>query len=184
MSNLSTHPIFLGYNWLKKHNPQIDWKVKTLQFICDNEHVPGLLDPEIDDKEVEPEQLFMIDYEYFRNLSTNIAIAAGESKQAKHSKKLFLKPIMSTKMYLPRKCSTNFPCIGHGTTQLNSYQEITRLTVKHTTLLQLNKRNLMISWKRTCLPAVSGHPRVNLPLPSSLSKRRMANSAPSKTTRN
>ena len=30
MSNLSTHPIFLGYNWLRKHNPQINWKAKTL----------------------------------------------------------------------------------------------------------------------------------------------------------
>ena len=83
MSNLSTHPIFLGYNWLRKHNPQIDWKAKTLQFTCENEHTPGLLDPEIDDEEAEPEQLFMIDYEYFRNLSTDIAIAAGESKQTK-----------------------------------------------------------------------------------------------------
>ena len=54
MSNLSTHPIFLGYNWLKKHNPQIDWKAKTLQFMCDNEHIPGLLDPEINDEKVEP----------------------------------------------------------------------------------------------------------------------------------
>ena len=53
MSNLSTHPIFLGYDWLRKHNPQINWKVKTLQFMCENEHTPGLLDPEIDDKEVE-----------------------------------------------------------------------------------------------------------------------------------
>ena len=81
MSNLSTHPIFLGYDWLRKHNPQIDWKVKTLQFMCDNEHIPGLLDPEIDDEKVKPKCLFMIDYKYFRNLSTNIAIAAGESKQ-------------------------------------------------------------------------------------------------------
>ena len=83
MSNLSTHLIFLGYDWLKKHNPQIDWKVKTLQFTCDNEHVPGLLDPEIDNEEVKPEQLFMINYEYFRNISTDIAIMAGESKQTK-----------------------------------------------------------------------------------------------------
>ena len=81
MSNLSTHPIFLGYDWLRKHNPQIDWKVKTLQFMCDNEHIPGLLDPEIDDEKVKSKCLFMIDYKYFRNLSTNIAIAAGESKQ-------------------------------------------------------------------------------------------------------
>ena len=55
MSNLSTHPIFLGYNLPKKHNPQIDWKAKTLQFMCDNEYIPGLLDPEIDDEEVKPE---------------------------------------------------------------------------------------------------------------------------------
>ena len=55
MSNLSTHPIFLGYDWLKKHNPQINWKTKTLQFMCGNEHTPGLLDPEIDDEETEPE---------------------------------------------------------------------------------------------------------------------------------
>ena len=69
MSNLSTHPIFLGYDWLRKYNPQINWKVKTLQFMCDNEHTPSLLDPEIDNEEVESERLFMIDNEYFRNLS-------------------------------------------------------------------------------------------------------------------
>ena len=83
MSNLSTHPIFLGYDWLKKHNPQINWKSKTLKFMCDNNHVPGLLDPEINDEEVKPECLFMVDYEYFRNLSMDIAIAAGELKQTK-----------------------------------------------------------------------------------------------------
>ena len=43
----------------------------------------GLLDLEIDNEEVEPERLFMINHEYFRNLSTNIAIVAGESKQTK-----------------------------------------------------------------------------------------------------
>ena len=24
--------IFLGYNWLKQHNPKIDWKIKQLKF--------------------------------------------------------------------------------------------------------------------------------------------------------
>ena len=51
--------------------------------MCENEHTPGLLDPEIDNEEVKPERLFMINYEYFRNLSTDIAIVAGESKQTK-----------------------------------------------------------------------------------------------------
>ena len=56
--------------------------------MCDNEHVPGLLDLEIDDEEVEPKQLFMIDYEYFRNLFTDIAITTGEAKQTKTFEKI------------------------------------------------------------------------------------------------
>ena len=88
ISNLSTHPIFLKYDWLRKYNPQINWKVKTLQFMCNNEHIPGLLDPEINDEEVESKCLFMIDYEYFRNLSMDIAIATGEAKQTKTFKEI------------------------------------------------------------------------------------------------
>ena len=51
--------------------------------MCNNKHTLDLLDPEINDEEVKPECLFMIDYEYFRNLSTDIAITAGEFKQIK-----------------------------------------------------------------------------------------------------
>ena len=32
ISNLGTSNIFLGHNWLKHHNPEIDWKGKTIQF--------------------------------------------------------------------------------------------------------------------------------------------------------
>ena len=46
------------------------------------------MDPEIDNEEAEPERLFMIDFEYFRNLSTDIAIVAGESKQTKTFKEV------------------------------------------------------------------------------------------------
>ena len=56
--------------------------------MCNNKHIPSLLDPEIDNEEVKPKQLFIIDYEYFRNLSTNIAIAAGELKQTKTFKEV------------------------------------------------------------------------------------------------
>ena len=41
------------------------------------------MDLEINNEEIEPEQLFMINYKYFRNLSTNIVITAGELKQTK-----------------------------------------------------------------------------------------------------
>ena len=32
VSNLGTSDVFLGHNWLKHHNPEIDWKKKTIQF--------------------------------------------------------------------------------------------------------------------------------------------------------
>ena len=115
MSNLSTHPIFLGYDWLKKHNPTIDWKVKTLQFMCENEHIPGLLVCEDDNEDWEPKHLFMIDHEYFRNLLTDIAIAIGEIKQTKALKKLYQRHIVNIKMSSPRKYSMNCPLVVHGT---------------------------------------------------------------------
>ena len=34
VSNLGTSDVFLGHDWLKHHNPEIDWKGKTLQFNC------------------------------------------------------------------------------------------------------------------------------------------------------
>ena len=37
VSNLGTSDIFLGHNWLKHHNPEIDWKGKMIQF----NHCPG-----------------------------------------------------------------------------------------------------------------------------------------------
>ena len=35
--NLGTSDVFLGHNWLKHHNPKIDWKGKMIQF----NHCPG-----------------------------------------------------------------------------------------------------------------------------------------------
>ena len=32
VSNLGTSDIFLGHDWLKHHNPEINWKGKTIQF--------------------------------------------------------------------------------------------------------------------------------------------------------
>ena len=34
VSNLGTSDIFLGHDWLKHHNLEIDWKGKTIQFNC------------------------------------------------------------------------------------------------------------------------------------------------------
>ena len=75
LSNLSTHNIFLGHDWLKKHNPKIDWRTQEMKFTCNGDHAQNM--------DEEHERLFYIEPEYLRNLSTNIAIATGEQKRTK-----------------------------------------------------------------------------------------------------
>ena len=43
ITRLSTHAIFLGHNWLKIHNPAINWKEGTIQLTCANDHLPDLI---------------------------------------------------------------------------------------------------------------------------------------------
>ena len=54
VTKLSTHPVFLGYYWLKEHNPEIDWKAQTLKLTCSNDHLPKL--GPIEDNEDEVDQ--------------------------------------------------------------------------------------------------------------------------------
>ena len=42
LSNLSTHNIFLGHDWLKKHNPKIDWQTQEIEFICKGDHAQNM----------------------------------------------------------------------------------------------------------------------------------------------
>ena len=82
LSQLSTHAIFLGYDWLQKHNPIVNWREHTLKFTCDNDHAPNLVATDDDDKR-EEERLFAINYSYLWNLSTEIAIQLGEAKRTR-----------------------------------------------------------------------------------------------------
>ena len=87
VTNLGTHLIFLGYNWLKLHNPSIDWNTHKIDFRYSNDHTPGLINKDDDDKKgVESERIFQLDIEsYLRsthsNLATELAIKAGAAKQ-------------------------------------------------------------------------------------------------------
>ena len=31
--NLNSTDMFLGYNWLVKHNPEVNWDIEMIQFI-------------------------------------------------------------------------------------------------------------------------------------------------------
>ena len=86
VTKLSTHPVFLGYDWLKEHNPEIDWKAQTLKLTCSDDHLPKLGPIEDDEDEVpqykDEERLFRIDVEsYIRaTTATELAIEAGKQK--------------------------------------------------------------------------------------------------------
>ena len=57
MTNLGNHDLFLGYDWLQKHNPSINWKDSSISLQscrqwCRKVYVPE--EPEeIEDKDVE-----------------------------------------------------------------------------------------------------------------------------------
>ena len=42
LSNFSTHNIFLGHDWLKKHNPKIDWQTQEIKFTCNGDHAQNM----------------------------------------------------------------------------------------------------------------------------------------------
>ena len=88
LSQLSTHAIFLEYDWLQKHNLIVDWQEHTLKFMCDNDHVPNLMATDDDNEGEEPKRLFAINHSYLRNLSTEITIQLGKDKQTQTFKEV------------------------------------------------------------------------------------------------
>ena len=120
VTNLGTHPIFLGYDWLKLHNPNIDWKTSKIKFKWSNNHTSGLIDKDNDDeKGVESERIFQLDIKLYlqsihSNLTTKLTIKAGAAKQKKTFKDVISKTYHDYKCYdffpfpclFPHLCST------------------------------------------------------------------------------
>ena len=93
VTNLGTNTIFLGHDWLRLHNPLIDWKQGTVVFQCQDDHVPDLIDVDDDDDEEEQiqfqssDQLFQLDVDmWIRNMSTDIVAAMNQQKVKKSFK--------------------------------------------------------------------------------------------------
>ena len=40
VTDLSPNTVFLSHNWLKIHNPTINWKTGRIEFRCQNDHIP------------------------------------------------------------------------------------------------------------------------------------------------
>jgi len=89
ITHLSTHTIFLGHDWMKIHNPAINWKEGTVQLTCTKDHIPNLIPIEDEEKheghEKEEECLFRIDVKSYicMNTSMELAIKANKPKQTR-----------------------------------------------------------------------------------------------------
>ena len=94
VADLGTHDLFIGHEWLKLHNPNIDWKTSEIRFDrCPKEcgYIKDLRDPEADKEdervELEPgDKLYALDMDaYLRktNIATELAIKAAKGKVEK-----------------------------------------------------------------------------------------------------
>jgi hypothetical protein len=72
VTDLGTEPNFLGHDWVKEHNPNIDWQTRTLEFDrCPASCAPTLRQAMVMDEEsgsvempmAPGERLLMIDFE-------------------------------------------------------------------------------------------------------------------------
>ena len=80
-TKLSTHSIFLGFDWLKEHNPIITiGKNKKIEFTYVYDHLPGLVLVEDEEEDIgyekEEERLFWVDINFYirANMATRLAI--------------------------------------------------------------------------------------------------------------
>ncbi|GJF00541.1 hypothetical protein PsYK624_168340 [Phanerochaete sordida] len=79
VTNLGKSPMFIGYEWLKHHNPSIDWRGGKLVFDrCPDDcgYDVCLLDVEDDEEDYDPEahleegnRLFLLDYVSYLGLN-------------------------------------------------------------------------------------------------------------------
>ncbi|KAF8432138.1 hypothetical protein L210DRAFT_829551, partial [Boletus edulis BED1] len=85
VTRLSTHPVFLGHDWLRVHNPQNDWKKGEISLTCQDDHIPNLLpiedDEDEENEEGEVNRLFQLNVEsYVRILATDLDIKEKKEK--------------------------------------------------------------------------------------------------------
>lgn len=106
VTNLGRSDLFIGHDWLKLHNPSIDWQEGTIKFTrCPSRcgHMMHILEPDEDEEEEnsqipleEGERLFLMDYRSYLGLDkihvrakTTISSELAEASNANKVKKTF-----------------------------------------------------------------------------------------------
>lgn len=95
VTNLGTNTIFLSHDWLKLHNPFIDWKYGTVTFQCQDDHVPDLIDTNDDNDDNDEQKIHFQDGDrlfhfnvdtWICNVAMDIAAVANQQKVKKSFK--------------------------------------------------------------------------------------------------
>ena len=88
ITSLSTHAVLLGFDWLKTHNPDINWKNQKLTLFCREDHLPDLIPVEDEEKDVgykkDNERLFQIDVEAYIRATKSTDLAMEANKESKN----------------------------------------------------------------------------------------------------
>ena len=75
----------MGFNWLKEHNPIIDWTQQKIEFTCVDNHLPSLIPVENEEEEIghdkDEERLFRVDIESYIQANTAMELAIKKDKE-------------------------------------------------------------------------------------------------------
>jgi hypothetical protein len=135
VTNLGTSEIFLGHDWLKKHNPSINWRDRPLQFDCCptacNMSRPTSEPPKgtkIWEVHLEDEDhLLMIDLnpalniQAKSNIATDLATKETRKKNKNPGKNRYLNTFMTLPTSLKKKNLKSYLHINCGIMLSNSY---------------------------------------------------------------
>ena len=121
ITDLGPNTIFLSHDWLKMHNPAIDWKTGCIEFWCQNDHIPQSVEEKNKDEEFSPSQedhLYRLNSdEYIRNVATEVAIKDFEQKKKKTFEEVAPKYVHEYKDVFVKESFDVLPQEGLGITR-------------------------------------------------------------------
>jgi Retroviral aspartyl protease len=108
ITKLGSHQLFLGYDWIKNHNPSINWQIGEINF----DRYPVKFNCKTNANSITPWARAQA------NISAEIVAAKETFKERRLGKKLYLGIIINIKWFLPRTHSMHYRTNDHGTMPL------------------------------------------------------------------
>ena len=203
VAKLGSAPLFIGHEWLRFHNPTVDWSTSTVTLdrcphLCRLMQEQEYADEEDEEAEVdlpelgEGERLFALDWEGYvregaqlRATSTHSSAIAQEQARNKTAQ-AFEDRVPSAyhdfRDIFEKRTLTSFRTDALVTTLSNSSKAPAPWTAKSTRSPFRSRKSWTSSSKRTYVPDAYAHPSRPWPRPFSSSKRRTVRCSQSRTT--